>query len=200
MDVISFLFYVNFVYNGDRHDEEEQQSMSRMLAWLKTSDQRMFFFVNTKINHAVLGFIFSRLTHLGGATATIAATLSIWLFAPQPWSRIGLQAFIALAVSHIPVAVIKKMYPRLRPYMVIPETNTCKKPLKDHSFPSGHTTAIFSVVSPFVVASPLLGFILIPIAMIVGLSRMYLGLHYPSDVAAGCLVGCLTAFGTVAFF
>ncbi|WP_199615470.1 phosphatase PAP2 family protein [Paenibacillus alkalitolerans] len=174
--------------------------MSRVMAWLKTSDQRMFFFVNHKFKHALIGMILSRITHLGGATATIAATLSTWLFAPQPWSRIGLQAFIALAASHIPVAVMKKMYPRLRPYLVLPETITCEKPLKDHSFPSGHTTAIFSVVAPFVVAFPLLGFILIPIAMIVGMSRMYLGLHYPSDVAAGCLVGCLTAFGTVAFF
>jgi undecaprenyl-diphosphatase len=179
--------------------EEEHEGMRRMMAWLKTSDQRMFFFVNHRINHAVIGYILSRLTHLGGATATIAATLSIWLFAPHPWSRIGLQAMIALAASHIPVQIMKKLYPRLRPYLVLPEAKTWTKPLKDHSFPSGHTTAIFSVVSPFVVASPPLGFILIPIAMIVGTSRMYLGLHYPSDVAAGCLVGCLSAFGAVAF-
>lgn len=173
--------------------------MSRVFSWLKTKDQNMFFFVNHKFNHALLGFFLSRLTHLGGATATIAATLCIWWFAPQPWSKIGLQAVVALALSHIPVAVMKKMYPRLRPYLVLPETITCKKPLKDYSFPSGHTTAIFSVVSPFVVASPVLGFALVPLAMFVGMSRMYLGLHYPSDVAAGCLVGCLTAFGTVAF-
>ncbi|WP_274363387.1 phosphatase PAP2 family protein [Paenibacillus thermotolerans] len=172
--------------------------MSRVFTWLKAKDQRVFLLFNHKINHAVLGFFLARLTHLGGATATIAASLCIWWFAPLPWSKIGLQAVVALALSHIPVAVMKKLYPRLRPYLVLPETITCDKPLKDHSFPSGHTTAIFSVVSPFVVAAPVLGFVLVPLAMIVGISRMYLGLHYPSDVAAGCVVGCLTAFGTVA--
>jgi undecaprenyl-diphosphatase len=173
--------------------------MSRVMTWLKTHDQRMFFLVNHKINHALLGMLFNRLTHLGGASATIIMTLSIWLFAPKTVSAVGMQAFIALAVSHIPVAASKKLYPRLRPYVVLPETITCKNPLKDHSFPSGHTTAIFSIVAPFVIAFNWLGFILIPVAMIIGMSRMYLGLHYPSDVAAGALIGCLTASCTVAF-
>lgn len=174
--------------------------MSRVISWLKTHDQRVFFLVNHKFNHALLGMILSRITHLGGATATIVLTLGIWLFAPKSVSTVGMQAFIALALSHIPVAIVKKLYPRLRPYLVLPEARTGKKPLKDHSFPSGHTTAIFSVVAPFVIAFNWLGFILIPIAMLIGMSRMYLGLHYPSDVAAGCLIGCLTASFTVAFF
>ncbi|MCI3920669.1 phosphatase PAP2 family protein [Paenibacillus sp. TRM 82003] len=174
--------------------------MSRVISWLKTHDQRMFFLVNHKINHALLGMLLSRITHLGGATATIILTLSIWMFAPKSVSTVGMQAFIALALSHIPVAIVKKLYPRLRPYIVLPDARTCNKPLKDHSFPSGHTTAIFSVVAPFVIAFNWLGFILIPVAMVIGMSRMYLGLHYPSDVAAGCVIGCVTASCTVAFF
>jgi len=174
--------------------------MSRVITWLKDHDQRVFFLFNHKFNHALLGMLLGRITHLGGATATIAATLGIWLFAPKPVSAVGMQAFIALALSHIPVAIVKKMYPRLRPYITLPETITGKSLLKDHSFPSGHTTAIFSVVAPFVIAFNWLGFILIPFAMVVGMSRMYLGLHYPSDVAAGCVIGCATAAGTVAFF
>jgi len=173
--------------------------MSRVISWLKTSDQRMFFIVNRKFNHALLGMILSRLTHLGGATATILATLSVWFFTQKPVSTVGMQAFAALALSHIPVAVVKRIYPRLRPYLVLPDTKICAKPLKDHSFPSGHTTAIFSAVTPFVIAFNWLGFILIPLAILVGISRMYLGLHYPSDVAAGCLIGCLTAAITITF-
>lgn len=187
-----------FRYNESRHSEEAYLAMSRVITWLKISDERMFFLVNRKYNHALLSAILSRLTHLGGATATILMTLSVWLFAPKPVSTTGMQAFIALAVSHIPVAIVKRIYPRLRPYLVFPDAFTCKKPLKDHSFPSGHTTAIFSAVTPFVMAYNWLGFILIPLAIAVSYSRMYLGLHYPSDVAAGCLIGCLTAAGTVA--
>ncbi|WP_309119111.1 phosphatase PAP2 family protein [Paenibacillus sp.] len=173
--------------------------MTRIVTWLKTHDQRMFFLVNRRFNHALLGMLLSRITHLGGARATILATLGIWWLAPKPVSTVGLQAFIALALSHIPVAVVKKLYPRLRPYLALPDAIACKNPLKDHSFPSGHTTAIFSVIAPFVIAFNWIGFILIPFAMIVGMSRMYLGLHYPSDVAAGCVIGCITASCTVAF-
>jgi undecaprenyl-diphosphatase len=173
--------------------------MTRIVTWLKTHDTRVFFLVNRRFKYALLGALLSRITHFGGARATILATLAIWCFAPKPVSTVGMQAFIALALSHIPVAVVKKLYPRLRPYLVLPDAIPCKNPLKDHSFPSGHTTAIFSVIAPFVIAFNWIGLILIPFAMIVGMSRMYLGLHYPSDVAAGCVIGCVTAAGTVAF-
>jgi len=173
--------------------------MSRIVSWLKDHDQRVFFLVNHKFNHAFLGMLLGRITHMGGATVTVLATLGIWLFAPKPVAAVGMQAFVALAVSHIPVQIGKKLYPRLRPYLTLPNAITGTKLLKDHSFPSGHTTAIFSVISPFVIAFNWVGLILIPIAMIVGMSRMYLGLHYPSDVAAGCVIGCVTASFTVAF-
>ncbi|WP_051236585.1 phosphatase PAP2 family protein [Paenibacillus pinihumi] len=63
------------------------------------------------------------------------------------------------------------------------------KPLKDHSFPSGHTTAIFSIIIPFVFISGLLALLLVPLALLVALTRVYQGLHYPSDCIAGCLLG-----------
>ncbi|WP_166241261.1 phosphatase PAP2 family protein [Paenibacillus turpanensis] len=163
--------------------------MNRVIVWLQDHERKMFLRANHKISTSLTYAILSRLTHLGGATITIVTTLCIGLFAVAPWSGTALKALLALALSHIPVAIIKKKYPRLRPYLVLPEANACKKPLKDHSFPSGHTTAIFSVVTPFLIAAPILSLILLPLAMLVGFSRMYLGLHYPSDVAAGCVIG-----------
>ncbi len=71
-------------------------------------------------------------------------------------------------------------------------------PLKDHSFPSGHTTAIFSVVVPLLLYMPVLTIILAPIALSVGISRIYLGLHYPSDVLAGLCLGTLT--GIISYY
>lgn len=166
--------------------------MSRVVTWLQYRELNLFRYVNEK-QGAVLDAILNRITHLGGATATIIVTLLLSIFGPHPWNLTAMQSFLALALSHLPVALIKKKFPRLRPYLVLPHTNICKKPLTDHSFPSGHTTAIFSVVVPFMAASPVMAFLLMPLALAVAVSRIYLGQHYPSDCAAGALVGSMTA-------
>ena len=71
----------------------------------------------------------------------------------------------------------------------MPETKMLVYPLKDHSFPSGHTTAIFSVLTPFVFHLPSLALPLLALGSLVALSRIYLGHHYPSDVLVGVLLG-----------
>lgn len=167
--------------------------MIRVVFWLQRHETQLFRFVNGRGRHAALEYLMNRLTHLGGATVTIIVSLAVALFASGGWSLAGWESFAALAVSHLPVAFIKKKYPRLRPYMVLPETNICAKPLKDHSFPSGHSTAIFAVTVPFVLLHPLLGLALLPVAFTVATSRIYLGLHYPSDCAAGAFIGTAAA-------
>lgn len=172
--------------------------MTRVVTWLRHHENRMFWFVNQRIQHGVLDLFFNAFTHIGGATFMIVTALAIALFTGGDWKTAGIQSCAALAVSHLPVAVIKKKYPRLRPYLVIPDTRACKNPLTDHSFPSGHTTAVFSVLVPLMFISPWAMALLLPVAVLVGISRIYLGLHYPSDVLAGCLIGSLTAVSAVA--
>ncbi|AFC27597.1 phosphatase PAP2 family protein [Paenibacillus mucilaginosus] len=173
--------------------------MDRVVSWLVRHERRMFNFVNRRMQHRRLDLFFNGITHLGGATAMIVIALSMAIFGRGSWKLAGLESCIALAVSHIPVAVIKKKYPRLRPYLVLPDTITYKNPLKDHSFPSGHTTAIFSVTVPLMLMSPWCVALLLPIAILVGVSRMYLGLHYPSDCLAGSVIGTGAAFAAAAF-
>ncbi len=82
---------------------------------------------------------------------------------------------------------------RPRPYEVRQDIWLTGKPLDKFSFPSGHT--LHAVVFGIVVLSyfPQLSIIVIPFMMMVGLSRVVLGLHYPSDVIAGALIGALIA-------
>lgn len=174
--------------------------MRQFLIRLQTMEQHIFRWFNSRLHNKFLNLFFYYLTNLGGATFTIIATLAVWQFAPSPWGRAGLQAAVALAISHVPVAIVKKLYPRIRPYLAIPETITFRNPLTDHSFPSGHTTAIFSVTVPFMLTDPLMILLLLPFALIVAVSRMYLGLHYPSDVLVGAAIGTSVAMGTFALW
>lgn len=174
--------------------------MRHFLIRLQTMEQHIFRWFNSRLHNKFLNLFFYYLTNLGGATFTIIATLAVWQFAPSPWGRAGLQAAVALAISHVPVAIVKKLYPRIRPYLAIPETITFRNPLTDHSFPSGHTTAIFSVTVPFMLTDPLMILLLLPFALIVAVSRMYLGLHYPSDVLVGAAIGTSVAMGTFALW
>lgn len=82
---------------------------------------------------------------------------------------------------------------RPRPYAVHPDIWLTGAPLDKFSFPSGHT--LHAVVFSMVALSyyPKLSIIVVPFTIMVGLSRVVLGLHYPSDVVAGALIGVLIA-------
>lgn len=150
---------------------------------------RLFHKINSYYNNRVLNLFFRNGTHLGGATFLITSLFLLLIVLTGPYRMTVIACMISLTISHIPVYIVKKMYPRKRPYIVLKQAQFPSNPLKDYSFPSGHTTAIFSVITPFVLMEPSLALILHPLAFFVGLSRIYLGLHYPSDVMAGGMLG-----------
>jgi undecaprenyl-diphosphatase len=82
---------------------------------------------------------------------------------------------------------------RPRPFEVHQDIFMTGKPLDKFSFPSGHTlhAVVFGLVA--INYYPALSFIIMPFVSMVALSRVVLGLHYPSDVIAGALIGSLIA-------
>lgn len=160
---------------------------------MREYDNRLFLWCNHRLRNRWLDGFLKKFTHMGSAAFTIGCVLSVILFAEGPWRRTGWLSLIALTVSHLLAVLIKNAFQRVRPYNALAQAQIAILPLKDYSFPSGHTTAAFSVAIPFLFVAPGLAQILLPLASIVGLSRIYLGVHYPSDCLAGCFLGSGTA-------
>jgi len=164
------------------------------MQWIREVDQRMFFWCNQRLSSRALDRLFGWITHLGGALFTIICAVSLTWFAAWELSRIGLQSLIALAVSHMVVVLIKKKVRRDRPFRKLKQVKVGQFPLKDYSFPSGHSTAIFALITPLMtVSSPAIILVLIGLALLVAVSRVYWGYHYKFDCVVGGMVGFLTA-------
>lgn len=108
--------------------------------------------------------------------------------------RAGACALCSLGVCFLVTNVwLKPLLARARPYTVLPGLLPIGKPLRDASFPSGHTTAAFACATACrrSLRSRFLRGLLLCMAVLMALSRLYVGVHYPSDVLAGALVGTL---------
>jgi undecaprenyl-diphosphatase len=82
---------------------------------------------------------------------------------------------------------------RERPFIRHPAINLAMAPLDRYSFPSGHTMHAVSFAWQAVAHFPALSWALLPAAALIAVSRVVLGLHYPTDVLAGAAVGALLA-------
>ncbi|MBC7325414.1 MAG: phosphatase PAP2 family protein [Moorella sp. (in: Bacteria)] len=135
------------------------------------------------------------LTHLGSATFALALSLAAALLGREQTRLAGWQAMMALGGSHLVVRFFKGLVGRGRPYLTLPGARYLSRPWQDFSFPSGHTAASFSLAVVFAMNFPALTWLLVAIAGLTGLSRMYVGMHYPSDVLGGATLGALFAYG-----
>ncbi|MCA1979863.1 MAG: phosphatase PAP2 family protein [Thiobacillus sp.] len=125
----------------------------------------------------------------------LMGALLVWAGPGAPFAVAHMAA--AGAIGTLAYKWLKGATERPRPYQACPAICCLTAPLDRFSFPSGHTlhAVVFSVV--VTAYYPALGWLVWPFTLLVALSRLVLGLHYPSDVAVGALLGAAIAVVTL---
>jgi undecaprenyl-diphosphatase len=137
-------------------------------------------------------------TYIG--SSIFAVLFCIITFFDSFTRTLSIKTTSALIVSSIIVRIIKISVNRLRPYLILQNLNTRKIGIDNYSFPSGHTTCAFCIGVMTLLNLPSLTLSSLIIASCVGISRMYLGVHYPTDVFAGILIGSTTSLVIFSLF
>jgi undecaprenyl-diphosphatase len=124
-----------------------------------------------------------------------------WRRHSKKWMRVFLSMLLAMAIAGVAGTVIKRAIPRARPSVKSelrwggPRFST-----KYHAFPSGHVAASTAFFGVLIFARRRIGLACLPIPILIGFSRMYLGAHYLSDVVCAGVLGVFCAVLVMYFY
>jgi len=164
---------------------------------LQEADNKLLRLFNNRLSCPFLDKLLPLLTHLGSAGGTISIVLSTlatgYALQINTYYQAGINASVALLACSFVIQVIKKIINRPRPQLMLEGLRAFNVPICPYSFPSGHTGASLTIALVIAHYLPLFGAILIALSCLIGFSRIYLGVHYLSDVVAGGLIGTLVS-------
>lgn len=162
--------------------------------WLQTLDFQILNGIQNTLKCGVLDVIMTAISKLGGGI--IWGVLGVLFLFFRKRRRDGIAILVALAVAALLTEfAIKPIFLRERPFMLNPEHALIVSPPFGTSFPSGHTTTSFAAAVQFFRINKLCGVIACGFALLVAFSRLYLYVHFPSDVLVGCIFGLLIGWG-----
>lgn len=166
------------------------QIMEAIFQW----DSGILLWIQDNLRAGVLTPVVKVITHMGDKGA-LWILLTLALLIVRKTRRVGVLCgvamFIGLCVTNL---VIKNWVARIRPYELIPGLDCLVGIQDDFSFPSGHTTN--SIACAWVLfrrTEKKWGVPALVMAILISLSRLYVGVHYPTDVLGGAVIGLCSA-------
>jgi len=164
----------------------------RMATAFERFDQaelRFCRYLNRSSGSASIRQLFRAVSWLGDGWVWYAVIVSLpWLYGAEGWLP-AVHMVVTGAVGVAAYKLVKARAVRERPYITHPAINCVSAPLDRYSFPSGHTLHAISFTLLMANYFPEWTGALAGFAFLIALSRVVLGLHYPTDVAAGAVLG-----------
>ena len=161
-------------------------------------DWTILNWIHTHLQCGLLDFLMPKITMLGngGALWILAALVLIFT---KNYRRYGMILLAALAIGVLIGNVgLKNIVARPRPCWIEPQITLLIANPTDFSFPSGHTLASVIEATVLTLTDRRFGLIAIPLAALIAFSRLYLYVHFPSDIFAslilGIIIGCCAYF------
>lgn len=164
-------------------------------------DQDILLWIQQNLRHQILTPFFRVFTSWGNhAELWIGLLLFILLLSGvgvinRKYRWAGLMGFLSLLTSFLIINLwLKNVIARTRPYLIVGGLERLIEIQSDFSFPSGHSASSFAVAVVLFYYLPLkYGVLVLALAGLMAYSRLYLGVHYLSDVVAGIMIGTAIA-------
>ena|ERR1035437_347489 len=167
-----------------------------MIDYLYRIDLNIFYFFNHTLSIPVLDKFFSLITNVNN---WYIAYIILFLIAFIKGGRAGKIMVIGVLIlitltDQVSSNILKDLVHRLRPCIVLPDALKPMGCTGTYSFPSNHAFNNFAAATFIYRFFPRLKWALFITAILISLSRIYLGLHYPSDVLGGAILGSISGY------
>lgn len=164
-----------------------------MLSYIQTMDARILFYIQNHIKNPALDQVMVFITSLGNAGLIWISIAFLFLLYKQ-FQKCGVSLLCTITLAnHLGEDILKPFFHRVRPCHVFTEVILLIHGPHTPSFPSGHTMVGFASAAVIFYYNRTLGTVAYLLAATIAFSRLYLFVHYPTDVLGGIFFGVLTA-------